>query len=313
MNAVQPEHWHNLLRAYPYHSRYCNPDYPMAFKQKTPIIAKVNQEARVLALECKSKCYNVAFVHRSMSEVIDRIEESPVWLNVKTDTVLVNTHYIFTDKDRQFSHKANRLYGMITRNSIQVAIFAAVLIDSEAPPHLYRGLAKANRVDVVVGVLRFHGMSDNEAAITDLFGQLGEQSMALIPAKNPESLLKLFMAHGAFRPECAAEYFYQADAWAIERTYVPEKCSNWHRRRRPSDFHEYCQEMQGFARSIMTACKTELMSRRFTGVNGEAVTGQWQRNVEATFEDTFEPVFLVHRCRNPVLINFRKQEDGYLF
>lgn len=331
MDALQGEHFNLSHRAYPYHSRYCTPAYPESFRQKTPVIAKVNQEARALAFERMSKCYNLAFVHKDLDEWMDRIEESPVWLNAKSDNVLINTQYItatshptdavLVTRDRRIDHKEDRLFGMITRNKIKVAIFAAALIDSVARPRLYHALTNANRVDVVVGVIRFDRMSDSEAAITEIFGLFGEESMALVPVNNSRALLKLFKAHAAFRPQCVAEFFDWDQAEHMKQNYIPDRHLkdrrrspseldlNWDRSRRPSDFREYCEDMRGFASSIMTACETELMSRHFAGADGEAKGRQWQTKVEATFQDTFEPVLLAHRCRNPVLIDLRKQES----
>lgn len=319
MDALQGKRFNMFHRGYPYHSRYCTPAYPMSFRQKTPVIAKVNQEARVLALERVSKRYNLAFVHKDLRKRVERITESPVWLNAKNDTVLINTQYItaarYPSDAVLVAHKEDRLVGMITRNRIEVAILAAALIDSETPP-LYHALSNANRVDVVVGVFRFDRMSDSEAAVTEMFGLFGEESMALVPVDNSRALLKLFKAHTAFGPQCVAEFFNWHQAQRLEH-YIPDKYLkdtsryrslsevdlNWDRSRLPSDFREYCEEMRGFASSIMTACRTELISGTFIGANEEEM--KWKMKVEATFNDTFEPVFLAHRCRNPVLLDFR--------
>lgn len=319
VDTLLPEYPRDRPRAYPYHSRNCNPAYPILLVPNTPVIAKVNREARVLAFEGRGKGYNLAFVHRNLSDRMDRIEESLVLVNPKDDTVLINTQFVtaarhpaeaaFLTEDGDLEHKANRLLGMITRTSIQVAIFAGVLTDSDVPPQLYHALADAKRVDVVVGVLRFHRVSNSEATTTDLFGLMGDQSTALIPARDPQCLRKLFMAHVAFRPDCVAEYFVPGDADYINSAWIPDEYSNWDRPRRPSDLDAYCEEMLGFAEGIMTACKAHLMARLWEGPDGEYVTRQWHTNVEAAFRDTFEPVFLAHRCLNPVLIDSTEQED----
>lgn len=319
MDTLQGEHFNKFHRGYPYHSRYCTPAYPMSFRQKTPVIAKVNQEARVLALERVSKRYNLAFVHKDLRVRVERIEELPVWLNAKNDTVLINTKYITATRSPSdavlATHKEDGLFDMITRNRIQVAILAAALING--PPPLYHALSNANRVDVVVGVFRFDRMSDSEAAVTEMFGLFGEESMALVPVDNSRALLKLFKAHAAFGPQCVAEFFEWHHAQHMKRTYIPDKYLkntsryrspsevdlNWDRSRLPSDFRDYCEEMRGFASSIMTACQTELMSRDFVGANEEEM--KWKMKVEVAFKDTFEPVFLAHRCRHPVSIDSR--------
>lgn len=294
-------------RANPYHSRHCVPGYPATSgHQKLPVIAQVNQEARAFALQHKSKRYNLAFVHRDMNDQMDRVEESPVWLN-KKDTVLINTYNIPAARlptgavfEIGFGHvdiRTDRLLGMVTRNHIQVAIFADALI--HGPPNLYHALTQTDRVDVVVGVLRFDGMSDNEAAVTGLFGKFGEEPMALIPAKNSLLLRKLFIAHGAFRPQCAAEYL---DPNLIDYLpFLPEDYQSWFIRRRPSDFNAYREVMRGLARHTMIICQHEIESRGFAGQQWE-VRRQWEYEVNSTFKNTFAPVFLIHRCRNPVLI-----------
>lgn len=322
VNTLLPEYPRTLSSKLVRHSHDCTLDRTVFLMPKTPVIAKVNQEARMLALEGRSKFYNQAFIYMDMSEMFYNIGESLVLVNGKDDTVLINTQFtadrhplgaILRTEDGEWDYKANRLFGMITRTRIKVAIFAAVLIDSEAPPRLYYALADAKRVDVVVGVLRFHRMSNSEATTTDLFGLMGEQSMALIPVRDPQCLRKLFMAHAAFRTNCCAEYFSDDDADDIYSSYIPEEYWDWDRYQRPSDLEAYCEEMLGFAECMMTACEARLLSRHFDGDDGEAVTRQWRMKVEASFRDTFEPVFLVHRSLNPVLMDSREREDDFDF
>lgn len=81
-----------------YHDRDCTPEFPTGFSQKLPFIARVNREARDAAhsyvcqhITCR---HNLAFVHTNTRPEIDRVRESPVWLNLDTDTVLINTQYI---------------------------------------------------------------------------------------------------------------------------------------------------------------------------------------------------------------------------
>lgn len=214
----------------------------------------------------------------------------PVWVDKKNDTVLVNTRY--TDaighlevaphlpEHRRCDLKADGLFGMITRNTVHVAVFAGGIIGNTLRPGLCQALTNADRVSVVVGVFRFDGMTDGEAAVTELFGLFGEESMALVPANNTGSPRKLFTAHAAFRPQTAAEFvnshyaryaraFFEnwagGDACVRHMTWFPQRGM----RRRPSDFDAYCEEMRGFSISTMAACAFSVRIRDRKQSNSE--------------------------------------------
>lgn len=303
-----------ILAPYPYHNSHCSRFYPLTFRNKIPSISKVNFEAAKLARSHKvnSMCYNLAFVYFFGGLLLGRVRESPVWLDKKKDTVLINTPYItpaahpadsvLQTEDGRLDFKADRLFGMVTRNQIQVAMFAAVLIDRKVPVGFYHALTEADRVDLVAGVFRFDGMPDDEAVDTELFGLFGEESMGLISANNIQSLQKLFKADKTFHPKFGVEYFELRHHAQLDLC-MPGGYRQWEFPSRPSDFNAYCEQMQAVASATMDLCERYLMERLFQDEwNNWYKDREWQRKVEATFRNKFAPVFLVHRCHKNVLL-----------
>ncbi|KAG8169965.1 hypothetical protein KVR01_000710 [Diaporthe batatas] len=230
---------------YSMHGRHCRTVYPRTLGKKSHFISRVNKEVYDIAnrKEYGSVCSNLAFVYVCAGMTSGRIVESPVWVNKDTDTVLINTQYInparwpanavFRTIDGILELKEDRLFAMATKNKIKVAIFATILTDLRASPTLYHDLARANRVELVVGAVSFEEITDKEAAATGLFGLFGEESMCLLPA-DTVSLQKLFRAKMALRHRRVAEFLEGSEQWYAQGEW-PQSCEIWAAGRRLPD------------------------------------------------------------------------------
>ncbi|KAH8763326.1 hypothetical protein F5883DRAFT_646478 [Diaporthe sp. PMI_573] len=98
---------------------------------------------------------------------------------------------------------------MVDRSMVKIAIFADIL--TALPAVNYIRLTNAERVSVVVAVLQFRDITDNEARTTDLFGKFREESMAHVPANDDVQLCKLFLAHDTFGANYSHEFLDTVD------------------------------------------------------------------------------------------------------
>lgn len=287
-----------------YHHRNCQqPALPTAFGQKVPLIAQINREARDVALtylrQHVKRCWNLAYVHPNPHIVAYGIDELPVWLNMKTDTVLINDECLPAEDHPETAIfragetayvRTNRLLGMVDRGMIKTAIFSDLL--RLLSPLTYHRLTGGQRVQVVVGVLQFTLISDREAGLTGLFGHFGEEKMALVPLDD-QPLRKLHAAHCTF----SGWYTGESIPSLVDRTFFPDDVSHY-------SFKRYRACMRKFARRVMN----EVMTKLANSPEGDPfeddplAAAQWELDVYGSFYRVFEPVFLVHRCGHKVLL-----------
>jgi hypothetical protein len=264
-------------------------------RQKLPVIAQVNREARTEVLRRRSVASHLVSVQGRTNNRL------PIRFH-KNNILLINTDCFDLARHSQSSaqRRVDCLSDFVNRSKgIEVAIFCEALLGG--PLSLYRALTGVGQVQLVVGVLRFGGLSDNEAAVTGLFGPFGEELVALIPAKN-SILRKLYTAHVSFRPECMADCYNPFDIDRVQmlmksKGSFRDMLQNW------PTLREYCGAMRGLAHSLMTDCEGVLMRRSFDGPNAEMQGQTWRQGMSEFFKSSFVPVYLVHRGRNPVLVD----------